>query len=275
MSLIVCEDNNEITEDILHILPSNQGGTGRHKCVVCAFQHGIEDGRLNIDDEEELNNIEICKHGSFAPVKRIDCIHENQKHGEGRHKCLICAYHIGFSQSIDLLNKSIQADNIDLGVLKNRSAKVNINDVKYSANKKVSKVVKIDYIKEQRYKIELGLLGEKLVCKYENEQGCKVKHVSLKDDSLGYDIETQKNNFLKFIEVKTTTGNINKPFYISKNELDFFKTNQDTAYIYRVYNYSFKTNSADLHIIRAKEFLALYELDCRSYITVGINKDNI
>lgn len=275
MSLIVCEDNNEITENILHILPTNQGGVGRHKCVVCAFQYGIEDGRLNTDKTEELNNIEICKHGSFAPVKRLDYIHDNQKHGEGRHKCLICAYHIGFSQSINLLNKSIQADSVDLGLLINRSSEVNANDINYRGRKKVSKVVKIDYIEEQRYKVELGLLGEKLVCKYEHEQGYKIKHVSLKDDSLGFDIETYANGLSKFIEVKTTTGNIDKPFYISKNELDFLKTHQDTAYIYRVYNYKFKTNSADLYIISAKEFLAVHELDCISYVTIGISKDTI
>jgi len=74
---VFCEFTNSIEKEILNNLPLNQGGVGRHKCTICAYHYGKEDGKLNtsmnIDDED----IEICKHGSFAPIERIASIHEN------------------------------------------------------------------------------------------------------------------------------------------------------------------------------------------------------
>ena len=271
MSLVVCDNNNKILQSVIEELPYNQGGAGRHKCVICAYTNGIEDGKLNssvsIDDE----SIEVCKHGSFAPINRINMIHENQKPAQGRHKCLICAYHIGFNQSIGRLNELVRTDNITLGTLRNRSEEI---DIGYRGKTTSKRKVKIDYLKEQRFKTELGLLGEKLVCKYEKEQGFKVKHSSLEDDSLGYDIKATKNNINKFIEVKTTTSNIKKPFYLSSNELRYLKDNEDTLFIYRVYNYNLLNHSADLKIISAKYFLKNFKLDCQSYI-ISSNKGKL
>lgn len=266
MTTTVCDNNNEILTSIIESLPKNQGGVGRHKCVVCAYHHGVEDGELNNSISNDSEGIEICKHGSFAPTGRIYNIHENQKPSQGRHKCLICAYHIGFNQSIAKLNEALRTNNITFGTLTNKSEtteKINIEPRKKSIN---PQKVKIDHIKEQRFKTELGLMGEKLVCKYETALGFKVKHSSLEDDSLGYDIESSQKGIKKFIEVKTTTAGINRTFYLSKNELEFLKNNQETLYIYRLYNYNLSTNSADLIIINAKDFLTNYQLDCQSYI---------
>jgi len=266
--MIVCENNNSIATKILDNLPYNQGGAGRHKCVICAYHHGIQDGKLktsiNIDDD----SIEICKHGSLAPIGIISSIHENQKPAQGRHKCLICAYHIGFNQSISRLNELLRTSKITFGKLNDKSSEIDIINIDYQRNMKKNKQIKIDYLKEQRYKTELGLLGEKLVCEYEIQLGNNITHISLKDDSAGYDIKSKDNNTYKFIEVKTTTGSINKPFFISSNELSFLKDNQDNSFIYRVYNYDFTNHSADLKIIIAKDFLTKYSIDCQSYITI-------
>ncbi|MFA7083333.1 MAG: DUF3883 domain-containing protein [Arcobacteraceae bacterium] len=269
--MIECDNNNEILETIIKELPSNQGGSGRHKCVICAFSNGFEDGKLNNNLSHNDKDIEICNHGSFAPIERIYNIHENQKPSQGRHKCLICAYHIGFNQSIGKLNELIRTNNINYGMLNLLNERIDINNTTHKNDSSSKKKIKINYIKEQRFKTELGLLGEKLVCKYEKENGFSIKHVSLEDDSLGYDIESSINNNNKFIEVKTTTSDVNTAFYLSKNELEFLNKNQDTFFIYRVYNYNFSTHCADLKIINAKDFLRDYTLECQSYIT-AVNK---
>lgn len=58
-------------------------------------------------------------------------------------------------------------------------------------------------------------------------------------DGLGYDIIsfTPKGK-VKFIEVKTTTGNKNTKFIISDNELEFSGMNPDNYYLYRLYDFN-------------------------------------
>lgn len=64
----------------------------------------------------------------------------------------------------------------------------------------------------------------------------KIKHVSLETgDGLGYDILSfWENGKEKYIEVKSTTVNINSPFNISRNELNFLKEHKENAFIYRI-----------------------------------------
>lgn len=59
-------------------------------------------------------------------------------------------------------------------------------------------------------------------------------------DSAGFDIITFSENtkeVCRYIEVKTTTGDFDKPFYISPNELRIARKYPDQYYIYRVYNF--------------------------------------
>lgn len=64
----------------------------------------------------------------------------------------------------------------------------------------------------------------------------KIRHVSLETgDGLGYDILSfWENGKEKYIEVKSTTVNINLPFNISRNELNFLKEHKEDAFIYRI-----------------------------------------
>lgn len=108
---------------------------------------------------------------------------------------------------------------------------------------------KRDYIIQYITDFEIGEAGENLVYKYECqkiEQAKKngeidksifVKWVSREDDYAGYDILSYDINEKseKFIEVKTTSGSKNTPFYISENELKFSRDHADNYCIYRVY----------------------------------------
>jgi hypothetical protein len=40
-----CKHGKSAPKDLLESLPENQGKTGRHKCVVCAYQAGIKEGK--------------------------------------------------------------------------------------------------------------------------------------------------------------------------------------------------------------------------------------
>jgi len=94
--VIICDSKNKMPENLVKSLNFNQGGLGRHKCVICAYQNGIKDGENKVLDFSKENEIEECKHGRKALKSSIDSIHTNQKPTQGRHKCAICAYHLGY-----------------------------------------------------------------------------------------------------------------------------------------------------------------------------------
>lgn len=139
-----------------------------------------------------------------------------------------------------------------------------------------NKVVKRDYTLANIKNTKIGMDGENLVFNYEkkrlkdlgySELSNRVEHVSLYDDSLGYDIksfEVTNNQITEiFIEVKSTTSEGIGNFYITHNELNFIKNNINQAIIYRVYllnsdNPKFiKINYAELMDLKLKPVLYL------------------
>jgi len=116
-----------------------------------------------------------------------------------------------------------------------------------------------DYIAESIRNKKLGDQGEEIVMKYEkqllinakqNKLEDKVERVSLKDDSVGYDIQSFTiTGEPKYIEVKATKSGVDKntPFFISENERLTLEQNKDKYYIYRVF--SANTTSPKLLII--------------------------
>jgi hypothetical protein len=104
---------------------------------------------------------------------------------------------------------------------------------------------KADYEKESRINKKLGDRGEKIVLDLEKTRlinagrkdlAKKIERVSLKTDSLGYDIRSfEKDGTERFIEVKATRTKVgNANFFLTANEL---KTAQeiDNYYVYMVY----------------------------------------
>jgi len=74
-------------------LHENQGGLGRHKCVVCAYEAGYTWGREH--SALPAGPVESCSEGSRAPAEVIDGLEESQK-PPGRHRCAVCAWQLGF-----------------------------------------------------------------------------------------------------------------------------------------------------------------------------------
>ncbi|MBQ7889714.1 MAG: DUF3883 domain-containing protein [Erysipelotrichaceae bacterium] len=108
---------------------------------------------------------------------------------------------------------------------------------------------------------KLGDSGEEFVAeffeKWKKEQDdayklALVNLVSKTDDTCGYDImisEIQDEEPM-YIEVKTTEGNWDTPFFMSENEVEFAKKHSDRYFIYRVYD---TKNEAKIKVMRFDE----------------------
>ena len=127
----------------------------------------------------------------------------------------------------------------------------------------------------KRNKIK-GDLGEKAVVIIEENklkllgrENLKVKWVSKEQgDGLGYDIQSWKisrKEFVKcYIEVKTTTGDINTPFDISDKEIFVSKEFGDKYLIYRVFGIEKVTSEINYYIVEG-DVESKFDLEPTSY----------
>lgn len=101
----------------------------------------------------------------------------------------------------------------------------------------------------------------------------RVIHLSEKQgDGFGYDIlSLDEEGKPLFIEVKTTKDGADSPFYMSINELNFFKRHKNkNAYVYRVYHFNEDDSRGDILKISAKELLDNYRFDPISFMVTRI-----
>ncbi|PQJ79559.1 DUF3883 domain-containing protein [Polaribacter porphyrae] len=122
---------------------------------------------------------------------------------------------------------------------------------------------KIDWSKKQLVSSRLGLLGEELIIEYEKSKIKKLKKENILNDNIivekkrdgeGYDILSyDKNGNKLFIEVKTTKGKINEPFYLSINEKAFYEKHKSQYIIYRLYEFNNLSKTSKLYKIEGSE----------------------
>ncbi len=120
------------------------------------------------------------------------------------------------------------------------------------------KAFKRNYEQIEAKNRNLGLAGERLVVEHEKrllidagkpELAQKVEHVSLtRGDGLGYDILsfTPSGDRL-LIEVKTTTGDRDSPFYISPNELNCSHCNASRYKLVRIHDFNIQTGNGQAY----------------------------
>lgn len=134
---------------------------------------------------------------------------------------------------------------------------------------------KIDWEKARDRNNEIGDQGEEFVLEFEIDRLIEtlsidrtsaiqnVQHLSrLQGDGLGYDISSiNVDGSPRYIEVKTTSGGFNQPFYMSKNERHFFEEYGDSAFIYRVFNFNRETRRGDVRIITQIELFSNFNFD--------------
>ena len=138
---------------------------------------------------------------------------------------------------------------------------------------------KVDWEKLRDRNNEIGDQGEEFVLEFEIDRLVEtlslertiatqnVQHLSrLQGDGLGYDISSiNDNGSPRYIEVKTTSGNFNQPFFMSENERRFFEVYGDTAFIYRVYNFKKEERHGDVRIISSSELFSDFTFDTTTW----------
>lgn len=113
----------------------------------------------------------------------------------------------------------------------------------------VRRAQKLDYAERDASNRELGKLGEAYVVQLEQQRLKKAERTDLAEkviwaseeegDGLGYDIRSYEiDGTERLIEVKTTNGGRQTPFYISENELRFAEDEPEKFVLVRVYNFS-------------------------------------
>lgn len=150
-------------------------------------------------------------------------------------------------------------------------------DLRISADQISFRGRTVNFIQNGIENKRLGDLGELWVMNYEIEklQNAKlynlidkIKHTSKDEgDGTGFDIQSFDIYGNKiFIEAKTTKGKQNSTFFITRSELERSKIEKENYYLYRLYNYSEQTDTADLLIIQGDltnicEFPTTYKIN--------------
>lgn len=155
-------------------------------------------------------------------------------------------------------------------IIINRDLEQNMDSAR--ALKSVEEVLpeEIDYIKLQTFLHHIGKQGEQFVYELERrklfntEFFNKVDPTPSLDHNMGFDILSYEiNGEPVFIEVKTTTGDVNQPFYISDNELKKAKQTWDDDKKYKIYRVGNISGSPTLRIY---EHLFTNEVDITNVV---------
>ena len=132
-----------------------------------------------------------------------------------------------------------------------------------------------DYLTVNKKLMDLGDCGEYMVLNREQQRlaslGKRPMHVSKTEgDHVGYDIKSYNDLGEEiYIEVKTTKGDINTPFFISENEVRYSKRHNKKYYLYRIYNFSHKDGGkGDLYIVPGRIDKAMH-LTAERYVVCG------
>ena len=115
----------------------------------------------------------------------------------------------------------------------------------------------INHVRAQQNRIAIGKAGEKAAFEYEKRRLHLLGHEELaqrvewvaetQGDGLGYDIHSfdvvDDRVVDRYIEVKTTTGAINKPFDVTLNEMEFSSENPESFVLFRIFEFSLRSNN--------------------------------
>lgn len=159
------------------------------------------------------------------------------------------------------------------------SAKISDHSIKKRQEKhRKFKARKVDFKTLNNEHSALGDAGENFALEWERNRLRElhvtfnildeVVHYSRKfGDGAGYDILSRKDADyeLLYIEVKTTKGGLDTPFYMSANERAYIEIFKDSTLIYRVYNYDQDTNVGEIEIITYDDLMEKYDFNPITY----------
>lgn len=267
-----CIHNGISPVSLLKSLHHSQAGSGRHRCPTCAYEQGFILGSSKIWNSyleycTSISDAEECQIGSIAPSSILKNLGDNQG-GTGRHKCTNCAFKQGFE--VGVLENKIDIIQLDLVPTPKETLDSKKRSFKPSKN--------TDFVKNEIENKRLGFLGEQFVIQNEkkiliensrNDLADLVEHSSqVHGDGLGYDIVSfEINGDKKYIEVKTTRSEINRPFYLTKNEIEFSKLKRSNYYLYRLFDFDTNINIGKYYQIKGDLYKEL-QLDAILYLAM-------
>lgn len=240
------KNNPVFTVDPIDLKSINKGGRpeGYELGNICSKFYSTEE-ILGISNEDLLKDLEYLKM-MFAELRGLMSPNNFEDFNNN----------ILDNVSIDDIEVSIIKKDLNVNKLgKQVSIPTNLS---LSKTKSDPKIVKKDYIKELKRNTKQGMEAEKLVWALEIERTKNdsrlqqfiddIVHVSIDEgDGLGYDIRSiyfdEVTNEIKpfYIEVKSTLGGINTPFYLSANEKKVAEEKGKEYSIYRL----FRTSNGD------------------------------
>lgn len=105
---------------------------------------------------------------------------------------------------------------------------------------------RIDYLEREARNASLGKAGEQFVVEFEKSRligagaenlADKVEHISVtRGDGLGFDVRSyEADGRDRLIEVKTTAGGKQTPFYVTRNEVEISRQRTGEYHLYRVF----------------------------------------
>jgi len=156
----------------------------------------------------------------------------------------------------DASAKTFNPEDFAAPIISNPTAKSNTkNPTKRNPPKKL---VELDWAVADERNRTLGDQGEQLVMKYERNRliaagradlAAVIERISLVDSAAGYDIQSfdLEGNEI-FIEVKSTKGGINTPFYISANEVATANNHPGKYYLYRLHSLNLQSKTYQLYV---------------------------
>ena len=82
---MACTKNHFKTDQIVKLLPIDQGGVGRHKCASCAYEIAYKHG---LEREENIRLLDVLK-----DIKK-------SQRGDRRHRSPHAAYALGYLDGV-------------------------------------------------------------------------------------------------------------------------------------------------------------------------------
>lgn len=142
----------------------------------------------------------------------------------------------------------------------------------YLKKKRTYKGRVTDWSQKQATSKLLGDSGESLVIEFER---LKLKNAGLSEkaelvskvlDGSGFDILSFDENENEIhIEVKTTTGKEDEPFYLSINEKEYLEEYRQNYFLYRLYEFKFNPDRTKYFILSGKDFLSKSEFNATNF----------
>ena len=154
--------------------------------------------------------------------------------------------------------------------------------VKINCTKTVKKSLSVEEAaRKEKNRKKKGNLGEKIAIEIEKRRLAslnrtdlipRITHVAKYTDGLGYDIistdiDKNGNEVEIYIEVKTTAGDIDMPFFISDRGLKVSQLYNKLYYIYRIFN--LRENNLDVKYYRINGAIdENFKLNCTEYLAL-------